>query len=105
MTSKARGQKESDAVKEVLRNAIRKELSRARGHLVMISTRKLSIWNPELEKFAVSVRAKALKELITCEYSEYLVMEWNGKNTSDKRYILVRDPREKEIALKALNLL
>jgi hypothetical protein len=93
-------------VKEALRKAINHELAHARGHLVTISIRKLSIWHPELREFPLTVRTKALKELIQQEYAEYFIMEWNGaRANSDKRYILVRDKREREKVLKSLNSL
>ena len=96
-------QKRRAEVKEILRKAINHELAHARGHLVTISIRKLSIWHPELREFPLTVRTKALKELIQQEYAEYFIMEWNERVNSDKRYILVRDKREREKVLKSLN--
>jgi hypothetical protein len=98
-------QKRRAQVKEALRKAVEQELARAHGHLVMISSRKLAIWYPELQKFTTSVRAKALKELILQEFGELFIMEWNERKNSDKRYILVRNPQEREKVLKALNVL
>jgi uncharacterized protein (DUF1697 family) len=98
-------QKRHAEVKEALKKAIESELARAHGHLVTISIRKLSIWYPELQKYPLTVRTKALKELIQNEYHEYFIMEWNERVNSDKRYILVRNPQEKEKVLKILNVL
>jgi hypothetical protein len=96
-------QKRHAEVKEALKKAINSELARAHGHLLTVSIRKLSIWYPELQKYPLTVRTKALKELIQQEYAEYFIMEWNERVNSDKRYILVRDPREREKVLKSLN--
>jgi hypothetical protein len=98
-------ERRQNMVKEALRKAIKNELARAHGHLVTISIRKLSIWHPELRLFPLTVRTKALKELIQQEYAEYFIMEWNERVNSDKRYILVRDPQEREKVLKILNAL
>ena len=94
---------ERKRAREALKNAIEHELKRARGHLVTISTRKLSAWYPELRQFSLNACTRVLHELIHKEYSEFFIMEWSERKNSDKRYILARDPSEKEKILGALN--